>query len=309
MSEIDNNIVVSFITDNNYTMQTYIAIKSLFENKLASTNYYIYLLGINLTQENINRLLSLQSEKFSITHKKIENDIIQNNVCKNSVYSSSVLCKLMLDKIFPEFDKILFLDSDTIVLKDLSELYNIDVQDYYIGGVKDIYAPLFHILNHKKINYDYFNTGVMVLNLKKIREENFFEKALSIYLKNPEQYYFPEQDVLNEIINKKIKIISTRYNFITSSYRYTKTQLSNFFKEDFSDFEPVILHYAGGCRPWIYYNIYFSKAWEYFYNKSIYAKTKLKKKYIPFIKLWIFILNQIKIMSNKKIYKIIGYIK
>lgn len=300
----NNQINIAFITDNKFVMQTYIALLSMFDNKNSTSNYNIVILSKELDPNNIKQLENLTKNKFSIKVLPLEENIIGDETCKKSVYSANVLYKLKLDKIFVDIDKILFLDSDIIIMSDLTELYRINIDNYYIAACKDIGAVVYNLKNKNRLYSNYFNTGVMLLNLNKIRNEYFFDKAISLYIENANNYYFPEQDVLNELIKDKIKLISLKYNFITSNARYTKKQLTNFFKEDIYNIKPVVLHYAGnGCRPWLYYNVYNQKEWNKYYKQSPYKKIKLNKKFIPFYKTLIFLINQYKIIRSKKIYK------
>ena len=305
-------INIAFITDSNFTMQTYIAILSLLETKNKDSIYNIYIIANKLSLNDKERFLKLEIDNFFI--KIIDYNIEDINI-KNSYYSNNVFLKLYLDTLIPNCNKLLYLDSDIIVRKDLSELYNIDISNYYIAAVKDI-GPTFVYLKSKYRYYpNYFNTGIMLLNMDLIKEDNVFFLALNSYKNLKKEYLYPDQDLLNNLCNiqDKIKILHPKYNWITSNWRYTKKQLMKFYDiknpDEISDNNIIILHYAGGCRPWIYKNVFYSKIWMKYYNKSIYKKQKLKLKNILFIKLLIFIKTQILIILNKKIYrqcKIIG---
>ena len=305
---LNNCINIAFITDNNFVIQTIVALFSLRANKLKETEYNIVILGKELSNSNITQFEKLSESKFCVKVLPLNDAIISESICKNSIYSSNVLYKLKLEKIFTEYNKLLFLDSDIIVLDDLTELYNTSIDNYYIAGVKDIGAVVYNLKNKNKLCMNYFNTGVMLLNLKKIREENFFDNVILNYETNAKNYYFPEQDALNELIKDKIKLISIKYNFITSNVRYTTKQLTNFFKEDMDNIKPVVLHYAGRCRPWKYSNVFFAKEWLNYYKESPFKNEKLKNKYIPLINIYIKILYQIRIILNKSFYRNVGII-
>jgi len=81
-----------------------------------------------------------------------------------------VLIRSVYSKIFPELDKILSLDIDTIVTENIDELWDIDISNYYIAGVRD--TPEFNK------NGLYVNGGVLLCNLKKIREDKMDEKMI-----------------------------------------------------------------------------------------------------------------------------------
>ena len=127
----------------------------------------------------------------------------------NSAWSYMVLLRAAYPKIFPELDTILSLDNDTIVNENISELWDIDISNYYVAGVME---------PKKSIYYTYLNNGVLLYNLKKMREDNIDD--LLIDNLNTYQYYFPEQDCFNETFKNKVLILANDYNV----NRYVKQQ-------------------------------------------------------------------------------------
>ena len=96
----------------------------------------------------------------------------ENGICQAT---PSALLKFKISEILANYDKIIYLDGDILVQKDLTELYNIDIDGYYVAAVDDTGK-----IYHKKDVYakypNYFNSGVMLLNLKKCREDNISSK-------------------------------------------------------------------------------------------------------------------------------------
>lgn len=113
-----------------------------------------------------------------------------------------VLIRSVYSKLFPELDTILSLDIDTIVNKDISELWDLDLTNYYVAGVRD--TPEFNA------NGLYINGGVLLQNLKKIREDGVDDKM--IYKINHIQKEYAEQDLLNEIYKDHILELPSEYN-------------------------------------------------------------------------------------------------
>lgn len=113
-----------------------------------------------------------------------------------------VLIRAAYAKIFPDLDKILSLDIDTIVQEDISNLWEIDLSNYYVAGVKD--TPEF---NKKRL---YINGGVLLQNLKKIREDKMDDKMI-FYLNHFKKDY-AEQDALNELYRNHILELPSEYN-------------------------------------------------------------------------------------------------
>jgi len=110
------------------------------------------------------------------------------------------LMKCALSKVL-DLDKVLFLDCDTIVEHDISELWDLDMDGYYYAGVKQ---P-----GHSTVDFTYINTGVLMCNLKKLRDGK--EDEL-IKMLNTKEYGFPDQDVINERCQGHILPIAGRFN-------------------------------------------------------------------------------------------------
>ena len=133
-----------------------------------------------------------------------------------------VLLRALYTKVFPDLDKIIAFDNDTIVNKDISELWEIDLKDNYIAGVRDT--------ERFNRNMLYVNVGMIVYNLKKIREDKKDEegKAILDYIR----LEMPEQDLFNSIFRHHILELPSRYN---SCPRFM----------NFTPLDRVIYHYAG----------------------------------------------------------------
>lgn len=297
-----NEINIAFITDKNFVIQTQVAIQSLICNKNKDSLYNIFVITKDITHEQQNNFLKLQCENVKIS--VIEKDIYISKAGKINDDLPMIFWRLKLPNFFTGMTKILHLDCDIIVKKDLTELYNTNIDDYYIAAVRDI-APTIYHAERGKIYNKYFNAGIMLLNLEKIRAESFFERILNIAFEHYNEYFFHEQDILNNEIEDKIKLISYKYNFIASNCRYTKKQLQKFYREIFDKNEIVIIHYAGKCRPWIFKYTYFCNIWNLFFKNSCYYY-KFKLKYIPFLQMWVFLMAQSKIAQNTNLYKEIG---
>ena len=130
-----------------------------------------------------------------------------------------------------EEDKVLWLDVDTIVTHSLSDLWNIDLANYYIAGVLDGSYN-----NYPEINFKYINAGILLFNLKAWRENHLSEKATELL--NTQTWRYGDQDIINYLCKDKILYINSRYNY--GRYVYTNDVQ-----------KPVcIYHYPGKPKPW-----------------------------------------------------------
>ena len=148
----------------------------------------------------------------------------------NTQFTKFALIRCYFTEILP-YDKILWLDVDTIVLNSLDDLWNIDMSDSFIAGVIDIPAMTNHARRLNTIFNKYVNTGILLMNLKRMREYGIFDKLISL-LSGPRLLY-PDQDALNLACRPFIKLIDPMYNF--------GTVLPNF---PYHSGDPIIRHYT-----------------------------------------------------------------
>ena len=111
-----------------------------------------------------------------------------------------VLMRAALHSVFPKLSKILSLDVDTIVAKDISDLWDLPIDNYYLAGARE---------PHKSINYLYVNAGVMLLNLDKLRDGKGAEIIDAL---NTRRFPYNEQDCINELCRGHIYKMSSDYN-------------------------------------------------------------------------------------------------
>lgn len=124
----------------------------------------------------------------------------------NTHYTKMTFVRCYLSKILKE-DKIIYLDADTIVNKSLLDLWNTDIENYALAGVKE-YGEWFDYIGVP--NDKYINVGVLLMNLKYIRENKLDDKIIKLL--NERLFAFPDQDTINIVCENKIKYINPIYN-------------------------------------------------------------------------------------------------
>jgi len=186
--------------------------------KHCKKNLNVYILTMDLSEINKNYVC------FSTKHKEIlENEIkkvnkkskvnlidvkklyvenLLNGKNQESKYTPYSMIRLLSDKIEKIPDKILYLDYDVLAYDNIENLYNINIDDYEFAGVKDYYGKIL-------INRNYINSGVLLLNIKKIRETGLFSKCLKVL--KTKKMLLPDQSALNFMASKKL-IIPREFN-------------------------------------------------------------------------------------------------
>jgi lipopolysaccharide biosynthesis glycosyltransferase len=277
-----NKVNLAYMVDSKYLPYAMVSLDSAITNKKTSTQYNVYFIAKDFTKEDITKLKQMEKKDVKIIiYPTEEKNLDYPRLGRFSSFKIS-LQKIFLAEYLLEIKKVLYLDADTLVQKDLSELFATDISKEYVGAVKDglMYQYPEHIEEIGLKDRDfYFNSGVMLLNLDKIRKENIIRKAI-IYF-NTHNEIFGDQDVLNVVFGQKIKPLSYRYNCNSTFFEEKDDKfLSNFWNETVPENDKdvydgaAILHFAGH-KPWSdwFNNQYLKTLWHKYATN-----TKIKYK-------------------------------
>lgn len=269
---------IVLITDENYVNPTIVTITSALANKYNNTDYQFYILGNFLSKTSIDLFKEIPNvEVINFTQAFKEFEGTHQHV------SAAALLKFKIPDIFSDIEKILYIDTDVIIQKDLSELFNLDISNCYAAAVKDIECMM-HGKHHVRLNLQtYFNSGMMLLNLKKMQADNISEKLVE-YKKNDVSKHFMDQDAFNKVFAENIYNISPLFNFIPVSWSYfTNDILADFYGLSYEDIKHIqshaaICHLANKMKPWKYRATFGAELWAKYYYSS-----PLKHKKIEYL--------------------------
>ena len=149
--------------------------------------------------------------------------------------------------------KALLLDSDLVVNGSIKELYEIDISNYLIGAVESIGGDHYKDLGLKQ-KADYFNAGVMLINLELWRKHNLTDKVINYMLSYPKNIRFADQCGLNAIVNGNWKRVPAKYNLTTSLFRDPERFYIDGEELKEARLNPIIIHYTGPSKPWQFKN-------------------------------------------------------
>lgn len=259
------NVSIALITDDNYIVPTIVTITSLQINKKETTLYDIYVIGCNLSDENKTTLGKIGT---NVIDSKILLPEFENSHPHVSV---AALSKFNLPNIFEMLDKILYLDTDMIILKDLSELFQIDLKEHYAAVVKDMAGTIFEHCNKQIRHKHYFNSGMMLLNLKKMRKDKIFEKLVD-YKIHQDRGHFMDQDCLNAVLSENVIYVSPVYNWMAPNQTdFSEDEIKNFYdlSQNLNSKNAAIVHLTNQRKPWDYTDVWGYKLWHSYYKKSI----------------------------------------
>lgn len=272
---------ILYTCDNNYVWLMGISTISLFENNKHISELTVYLLGENITIQN-KKILSEIANKYSRSIAIIEVPKIDiPNSLVSARWPLSAFTRLYSGQLLPDsLDRVLYLDCDTIISGDISQLDDIDISRKVVYGVKDCVGSLYKKNIGIKGNDVYINAGVLLFNLKKLREIDI-NGIVDEYMAEYERTInYADQDILNGIFRGKIGILNPKYNMMTIDVVYSYKEIqklrkpTNFYSsEEIEDAKSnaVIIHYTTNMRiirPW-YANTDHPLAEEFIYYMKI----------------------------------------
>lgn len=281
-----NTMAIAMATDNNFVLPTIVAMTSILENANKDSFYKFYILKSgDLETENEKKFLDLKNsykEKCSVKFFKMSNEFEGIRTLKH--ITSATLFRLRLPSLLKNEEKCLYLDGDIIVQEDLKELYNTDISNYYVAGVRGIGDDkLRKVLKNNNIRLC-INAGVLLMNLKRMRKDNIEEKFNKFIptLKNKKLYY-ADQDIINAVCCGKIYALPFKYNtrswFQGSSYNQCK-KVYKCTKKEYEETKKhiAIIHYTTSKKPWKDSSVKFGNIWWEYAKKTKYLE-EIQKKY------------------------------
>lgn len=274
-----SKIPIFFTIDDNYVPFVSVAINSIIKNASKDYIYEIIILYQELSNENINNILSLGENGFFIKFVYMKDGLEtitdrEENRLRCDYFTLTIYFRLFISDMFSEYDKCIYMDSDVVVPGDISELYNIELRDNLIGACNDksvIDVPELAKYMEDAIGvsrYEYINSGVLLMNLKEMRESKFCKKFLELLNKYHFDCIAPDQDYLNAICNGRIVYLDEVWNVMPAA---RKEEVRN----------PQVIHYNLFQKPWCYNNVQYEKYfWKYAKQTKYYDKIiELKNNY------------------------------
>lgn len=258
-------IPVFFTIDNSYAPFLAAALNSAVKNCSKDRQYKAIILHQELTEENKQKLILLATENFKVEFVEMKDGFEtitdrMSNRLRCDYFTLTIYFRLFIATMFPQYDKAIYIDSDVIVLGDLAEMFDIDIGENYIGACADksvVDVPELRKYMEQAIGVnanEYINSGVLLMNLKALREKEFDKHFLNLL----NTYHFdcvaPDQDYINAICNGKIYYLDEVWDAMPND---NNPPLKN----------AKLIHYNLFSKPWCYDDIQYGEYfWEYIKN-------------------------------------------
>ena len=258
--KLDKPIIpIFFAVDDNYAPLLAVTLRSMVDNVSENNLYKVYVLIKDLRQDYIDTISSMAKDNVTVEFVNLakELDKVQSMFYMRDYYSQATYYRFFISDLFPQYSKVLYLDSDLIILDDIAKLFNIPLDGNLIVAIREEtmteYQP-FGQYSKKVIGlnpYEYFNAGIMVMDTVKFRKEHVMDKFLKM-LKEYKFYVAQDQDYLNIICKGRVKFADLGWN---------KAAFKNVH---FDDKNLKIVHYKINWKPWHYKGtLYEEQFWEY----------------------------------------------
>ncbi len=263
-------VVVCLSADNDYAPYLLVTIASIKDNRHPGDLYELYVLDGGLSDIRRKHILSLADEAFCIRFIDINaylDDIDTTVFQLRAHFSEATYYRFFIPEIFRHFDRLLYLDCDLIVHHNLAELYGTNMRNYALAAVPDIsiHAALrepsageIHSYLTEKLGlknpYSYFQAGVLLLDIKKLRGMDFTNKCLK-RLQEIGKPLYVDQCVMNSVLNGEYYSLEMKWNVSWQVPYYVKFPEKRLSAEEYAEYfgarrNPCIVHYSGAIKPW-----------------------------------------------------------
>ncbi len=264
------NVLVA--VNSTYLLSLTVMLESLFDN---NSNIDIYLLYSDLKKGELNTLDDFIMSKNSVLIPlKIESETFADAPTLKYI-SKETYYRLLAAELLPDtLDRLLWLDADIIVAKNIAKFYNTDFEGNclvacsYGTPMKKTIADNCDRLGIADSS-KYFNAGVLLYNMEALRKINV-KKLIDKCFKEQTKLRFPGQDVTNLIFYDQVKIVDYRY-YNAMIHCIANPEELQFMREN-----AAIIHFPGEAKPWKFNDLPFSDLWLKYYNRSPYGQTPLR---------------------------------
>ena len=265
-------IPIFFSTDDNYTPFLDVAVASLIANASQSYKYRIIVLNTGLKKENVDKVKKNERAGVKIDFLDISKELENIKSRFKDIYHFSVVMyyRLFIASLFPEYDKILYLDCDLVVLGDISELYNTDLGENILGAAPEQFVQNtdeFRLYAETALGVDpdsYVNSGVLLINLAEFRKNKIEKKFVKLITEYDFDLLDPDQAYLNYLCSGKICVLPNGWNKEPMPLR--------------CEGKKNIVHYALYKKPWQYDDVMDGEYFWQYAKKSPFYDTILEKK-------------------------------
>lgn len=263
-------VPIFFACDDRFIRYTVVSLFSMIENASKDRRYRVHILHTNASEEMKAKVMELACENFEISFDDVTpylEKISEDKLPVRHYYTKTTYFRLFIPDMFPEYDKAIYIDSDTIVRADIAKLFDIELGDHYVGACHEQVMEQIDVFGDycEQVvgvsRYNFFNAGLMLINCKKFREKRLLKKFLH-YLGVYNFVVTQDEDYLNLICKDHVKLLNQRWN----------TELADGLEYDYDIDEAYMIHYVMANKPWHYENCRGAEFFRYYADRTSVAE-------------------------------------
>lgn len=270
MTKKDKPIHIFYACDDGFVKFTIVSLFSMMQNASRKHQYHIHVLHTNIEPATEQRMLAMADECFEISFDNVSGylDQLCEKLPLRDYYSNTTYYRMFIADMFPEIDKAIYIDSDTVVQGDISELYGIDLKDYDVAACHEqamVQEDVYGTYVEKCLGLDrnrFFNAGVLLINCRSFRENKILErfvKLLGVYDCRVTQ----DEDYLNILCADRVLFLPQTWNSEVFGEMLDAPENCN------------IIHYIMVAKPWHFADCRLGDVfWRYAEQTEVYGEIK-----------------------------------
>lgn len=270
------NVLISFSSNDNYIPYVSVMMQSIMENAQSRRKYEFHIMHTDIKKETMNALQKQISSfsHFSVSFIDMSSYVENNNFFTSRHITVEAYFRLFIPYLFPNIKKIIYLDGDMVCNTDISQLFDMDISDFLVAGVRDTAVSWFFqpkklqdAYNRNIYEYmlsmenpsDYINSGMLLINCEKFREIYSEKDVINTIFSREWQVH--DQDVINFLVKDKILYLDYEWDFMPNGdwAKYLPQDLKIKYIE--AEKKPKIIHYKPYSYWW--YIPKFELFWKY----------------------------------------------
>lgn len=266
LSHISSNVIpVVCGADDRYAMPLTVMVCSILANLDPSRKLLLFIIDGGIKEHNKQRLAKFINPQQCTVEWLHPSESLLKDLKLTGHFSIAIYYRLLMPELLPQtFDRAIYLDCDLVVNTDLGFLWDTEIGDHYLLAALDTHFPnaASVLMNSEKLGIPpdrkYFNSGVLVVNLKKWRTQQISSKVIRYIDQHPENIRYPDQDGLNIVLADQWGELDLRWNQTPFIYYYSSWQDSPFDQETYDNVtsDPWIVHFASKFKPWNTYRFH-----------------------------------------------------